>query len=290
MDQLETASAVDWLTRYADLVDTAIVKRVLRLTGADVASSCWCFHGASGRGESLTQAAPPIGVIGPADATGVSAALAECGYLSPGRPECGSVEEWQGRFRAWVSDPIESDRYGAQPMFDLRPVAGPERPFEQVKVALRDAIAQEKYFVRLLAHDCLANLPPVTFFRDQVVAESGEQTSTFELDRSTLQPLVDVARVFAAAAGRVLGASSLDRLQAASNLMPDHEAIFREAAEALRVVLYLQARVGIRQGTAGSELPPSLLSGYDRRVLKTCFRSILGLLEFTAECSWMVGK
>ncbi len=119
-----------------------------------------------------------------------------------------------------------------------------------------------------------------------MVAESGEQTELFELDRTTLQPLVDVARVIAAAAGRVLGAPTLERLQIARTFLPDHEAIFREASEALRVVLYLQARVGIRQGTSGAVLPPALLSGYDRQVLKTCFRSILHLLEFTAEGDW----
>ncbi len=58
LDQLDTASAVDWLVRYADLVDCAIFERVLRLTGADTAETCWCFYGAAGRGESLTQAAP----------------------------------------------------------------------------------------------------------------------------------------------------------------------------------------------------------------------------------------
>ena len=62
---------------------------------------------------------------------------------------------------------------------------------------------------------------------------------------------------------------------------------FREAAEALRIVLYHQARAGIRHNTNGSELSPASLSRYDRQVLKSCFRSIAHLLEFTAECEWL---
>ena len=42
----------------------------------------------------------------------------------------------------------------------------------------------------------------------------------------------------------------------ARRLLPEHEAIFREAAETLRIVLWQQGRVGISQGTDGAELPP----------------------------------
>ena len=41
------------------------------------------------------------------------------------------------------------------------------------------------------------------------------------------------------------------------------------------------------QGTPGAELPPALLSRHDRQVLKSGFRSILRLLEFTADRSWL---
>jgi hypothetical protein len=55
----------------------------------------------------------------------------------------------------------------------------------------------------------------------------------------------------------------------------------------MRVVLYQQARSGIRLQNSGSELQPSMLSHYDRQILKSGFRAILQLLEFTAEGSWV---
>ena len=62
--------------------------------------------------------------------------------------------------------------------------------------------------------------------------------------------------------------------------------MFREAAETLRIVLWLQGRVGISQGTSGAELPPALVSRHERQLLKSGFRSIHRLLEITAALSW----
>ena len=70
-------------------------------------------------------------------------------------------------------------------------------------------------------------------------------------------------------------------------LLPDHEAIFRDAADTLRIVLWQQGRVGISQGTRGAELPAALLSRYDRQVLKSGFRSLRRLVEFTGDRTWL---
>ena len=73
----------------------------------------------------------------------------------------------------------------------------------------------------------------------------------------------------------------------ARRLLPQHEAIFREAADTLSVVLWQQGRIGIRQGTSGAELPPNLLGRHDRQVLKSGFRVIHRLIELTANYEWI---
>jgi signal-transduction protein with cAMP-binding, CBS, and nucleotidyltransferase domain len=145
----------------------------------------------------------------------------------------------------------------------------------------------DRNVLHVLANDCLASLPPLTFYQDAVVDQVGEHVSIFRLDESALRPLVDVGRVFGLAGGAALGRSTLTRFETARSLLPAHERIFREAAETFRVVLWQQGRVGIIQGTTGAELPPRLLSRHDRHALKSGFRSILELLEFTAERSWL---
>jgi signal-transduction protein with cAMP-binding, CBS, and nucleotidyltransferase domain len=145
----------------------------------------------------------------------------------------------------------------------------------------------DRDFLHILANDCLASLPPLTFFQDAVVDESGEETAVFRLEHSAVLPLVDVGRVFGMAAKKVLGSSTLERFAMARTMLPEHESIFREASETLRIVLWQQGRIGISQGTSGAELPPALLSRYDRQILKSGFRSILRLLEFTADPTWL---
>src|SRR6185436_1109122 len=99
--------------------------------------------------------------------------------------------------------------------------------------------------------------------------------------------LVDVGRVFGMAANKVIGSSTLERFTMARTLMPEHESIFRQAAETFRIVLWQQGRIGINQGTSGAELPPALLSRFDRQILRNGFRSILKLIEFTADSKWL---
>ncbi|MGC4053450.1 MAG: putative nucleotidyltransferase substrate binding domain-containing protein [Paludibaculum sp.] len=175
----------------------------------------------------------------------------------------------------------------SRPFFDLRLIHGPDGPFQALESHIRAELAAETGFLQLLANDCLSNLPPLTFFRDLIVEESGEVTDRFRLETSALQPLADVARVFGLAAGRPLGASTRVRFEGAGALCPGRQSTFREAADTMSVMLFHQARAGLRLRTNGSELPLPLLSRHDRQVIKSGFRSIHRLLEFTASWEWL---
>ncbi len=296
---LTAATSVDWLARLTSVVDAAIVGRLIELAGVDESVACWCFSGAAGRAESLTLAAPALEVIVPDEKdcpaiyrayARVTAELAECGYLTPHATafehefSVASLVEWQRRYREWMADPVMTHMYRARPLFDLRPVHGPSAVLDQIGATLAGV---DVAYLRVLANDCLASLPPLTFFQDVVLNEAGEQSALFRLEHSALRPLVDVGRVFGLAAGSVLRQSTLQRFAVAGTLVPDHGSIFRDASDAFRVVLWQQGRVGISEGSGGFELPPSALSRYDRHLLKSHFRSILRLIEFTADFSWL---
>jgi signal-transduction protein with cAMP-binding, CBS, and nucleotidyltransferase domain len=164
-------------------------------------------------------------------------------------------------------------------------VLGDRAPWHDLEAAVMAAVDSD--FVQVLANDCLASLPPLTFFQDSVVDSVGEHQSTFQLERSALRPLVDVGRVFGLAGRAVLGRSTVERFDHARTRLPEHDALFREAADTFRIVLWQQGRIGITQGSQGADLPPSLLSRHDRQALKGSFRSILRLLEFTADRAWL---
>ena len=300
LDQLTSAASADWLARFTHVVDAAILARVAGLVDIDQVSASWCFAGSSGRSESLTALAPALLAVfedGVPDSEArsqyrrVLEALLECGYL-PRRDLpfdldfcAAGAGEWKTRFRDWVGDPVRQRTYRVRSLFDVRAVYGASPLWHEVKAVIAESVDRE--FLHVLATDCLASLPPLTFFQDAVVDALGEQTSTFRLEHSALRPLVDVGRVFALAARDAPGRSTVERLAIARRMLPEQDAIFRDAADTLRIVLWQQGRVGISQGTDGSELPAAALSRYDRQALKSGFPVIQKLLEFTADLTWL---
>jgi CBS domain-containing protein len=301
LQQLTSTRSVDWVGRFLYLADAALVRRLIGWSGAE-GGCCWCFCGAAGRGESLTRVPPAIVLLLPDDgdqARGRAAyarvedLLGQCGYLAhTGAPfdtsfYSASGSEWHARFDAWITDPVRAEIYRARPLFDLRPFQGPQDLWERLRTRVAGVAGHD--VVRVLANDCLASAPPLTFFRDAVVDEAGEESPVFRLEHSALLPLVDVGRVSGLAAGRAFGTSTIERFAMATDLVPEQRRMFQEAADTLRIVLWLQGRVGIAQGTDGSELPPALVSRHDRHLLRSGFRSIHQLLEFTA-ATWLEAR
>ncbi len=303
LQYLTSAASVDWLARFTHLADASILRRIVAMAGGDQLAACWCFAGSSGRAESLTRIAPQIVLVldngqarGPAlDAYDRAiASLPECDYIPRlNLPFASSfyvatLDEWNDRYRRWVSEPVREEMYRARTLFDLRPIHGQRSLWEQMSSRVTERVDTD--FLHVIANDCLASLPPLTFFQDAVVDKSGEQTTIFHLEESALRPLVDVGRVFGMAAGTVFGHSTLERLATTRTLLPNQQELFREAADTFRVVLWQQGRIGISEGTSGIDLPPALLSRHDRQILKGGFRSILRLLQFTANPEWLATR
>ena len=218
--------------------------------------------------------------------------LAECGYLPrtesslPDDQLCATVAEWQRRFTQWIEDPIANQTYLARPLFDLHPAFGAGRLWRQVWDTITTATARNPSFLKLLANDCLSALPPLTFFENAVLDESGEKSESFALEQRALLPLVEVGRVLGFEKLNLVGCSTLERLELARSGMPAHDSIFRDAADTLKVLLYLQARTGLRLDCSGAEILPAQLSRLDRQALKSAFRTIHKLLEFTTHHFW----
>ena len=296
LEQLGEPSAIDWLAAFADRINISLARRLTELAGNASDEWTWCFWGAAGRCELLVPAEPEIAVLCRDDSDvsrghqalqRLRADLAECDYLPHAAPDfdgeilCATVSIWQDRFSEWIREPIWTQMYRARPLFDLRPAWGEAEPWQRLEEAAREVIRTEPSFQKVLANDCLSELPPLTFFQDAVVDESGERTEVFALQLRALGPVVEVGRAFGIANQRILGSSTLERLELARSRMPAHDNIFREAIETLRVLLYLQARTGLRLHDSGAEILPSQLSRLDRQALKSGFRAVHNLLQFT---------
>ncbi len=298
---LTDPSAVVWVAETLSELTRLIVSRAVELTedaaGRQDATGSWVFFGAAARAELLTGAMPDVGLIyqdeddevahrlGPR----VSEALHECGYhssdnaITPANDRaCRSLAEWKDSYSRWISDPVLSGLYAGLRFFELAPVRGDGAPVEALRQHIREAVKVNESFVPILANDSMANLPPLTFFQGLVVEDDGQRTDRFDLRRSTLQPLADVGRVFALERGDTSQTRTDLRLEATRAVIEEQGELFADAANTFRVALYHHARIGLRDGTAGWEIEPRVLSKLEQQVLKNGFRTIMKLLEFTA--------
>jgi hypothetical protein len=91
-------------------------------------------------------------------------------------------------YSAKSNDPILSQMYSARRLFDLRPAVGNADSWQHLERSVREAIRSEPAFQKLLANDCLSALPPLTFFQDEVVDESGERTRSSHWNITPLVP------------------------------------------------------------------------------------------------------
>jgi CBS domain-containing protein len=310
---LSGPEALRWLAPMAAAFDSAVLRRVVELVEGALANEgvaspgldhCWVFFGSAGRSELLTLYDLDHGLVydDPAPdqqraARGyflelgrrVSAALAACGFVTTAKAivaghqsACRAVGEWQRAFSHWISDPVESCVYRATSFFDLRPVHGDCRLVERLERHIHAEEARSPAFVPLLVGDSMANLPPLTFFRGLVIDDDGGYTEVLDLQRATLQPIVDIARALALDRGGYQSPMTLERLQA---LVPENDAaaaLIEETAAAFRNALYHRARTGLTTGTDGSRVDPSKLTRLEQNLLKSGFRTVLRLMEYMA--------
>ncbi|WP_295884710.1 putative nucleotidyltransferase substrate binding domain-containing protein [uncultured Thiohalocapsa sp.] len=303
--------ATRWLAPMAGAFNAAVLRRVVGLVEGALAEQglehpgldhCWVFFGAAARNELFTRHDLDVGLIyddpDPDRARTarayylelgrrVGAALSACGFdvsakaISPGHATaCRSVHEWERAFTDWIAQPIESCVYRATSLFDMRPVQGDCRLVDRLESHIQGEEDRHPEFVPLLLEDSMANLPPLTFFRGLVVDDEGGYREVLDLQRATLQPVVDIARALALDCGRQ-APTTLERLQV---LSPEDDAaalLIEETAAAFRNALYHRARTGYTAGSDGSRVDPSKLTRLEQNLLKSGFRTVLRLMEYT---------
>ncbi len=307
--ELSSPEALDGCACTATELFSVTFRKAVALAQSDLAETLpnhsWLFFGSAGRGELLTRFGLATGIVFQSDEDGDAASdreallgvagrvhevLTTCGFrfsvIAPTADDsrwCQSLDDWKANYTDWIRSPILSHAYSALPLFDARLGDGDSTLFSQLAEHIRTEVASDANFVPLMANDSLANLPPMTFYQGLVVQDDGEQTEVLDLWESVLQPLVDVGRVLALDLGASRAASSVERLAEASRSIPVAERILDDAQEAFRFALYIQSTRGLRSGDAGNRVFPRDLEKTDQQRMKSAFRSILALLEFTAE-------
>ncbi len=308
---VEGEAPIEWLTNFVAQVDRMLTEQAITLAKEKLAAKglaepsvpwAWVAMHSEGRKERLLRSNQRTGIIYADPAPGVAvvpmmlwfselanevgATLSVCRFpLDPwGRMAsnplwCQPLSVWKKHFRTWIHHPVESDIVTRVPFFDLRAVTGQRSLVAQLRHAIEDEIADCADFVPLMAKDALANLPPVTVYRDSVLDASGEVSDTINTKTNALSPLVDVARVFALSLGLKEATFTPDRFRKAALALPQYAGLFEEAVEAFDHALKLQTRVGLQRGDNARLVRPDELTPIEIQRIKGIFRTVGRLME-----------
>ncbi len=310
---LDNEAPIDWLADFVTEVDGAVVERAIQLAMNELKgrglhppplSFCWMAFHSEGRRERFLRSAQRTGLIyedpSPAQtdaartyfhrlASEVTFILTQTGLPLDPHEEmanqnkwCQPVSAWKEYFSRWIEHPVESNILLRTPFFDLRPVWGNADLVVSLHRHIHDKLSENPHFIPLLANDAIANLPPMTIFRDSVMDQAGILWTCVDTKLHALLPLVDTARVFALQYGLFSHTATMDRFERMAELMPEHKRLFEEATEVTRFALALQTQFGLRRGDNGQFIKPGEISLIDRERLKNVFRLIVKLMEFSA--------
>ncbi|MEM9227507.1 MAG: DUF294 nucleotidyltransferase-like domain-containing protein, partial [Verrucomicrobiota bacterium] len=313
-EYLETEVEMDFLMRFVAEVDGVVLERTLRLA-TDILEAqglsspdvpyCWLAMHSEGRRERLIRSSQRTALVYAEPPSGqeryvrrwflhlaeeVSHLLASCGFafdtgsrMASNTRWCQSLKTWMSYYSRWIHNPIDSNIISLTPFFDLRAVYGDSSLATRLRQHIQDEIASNPSFIPLLANDAMANLPPVTIFRDSVMDKEGILWTSIDTKMHAMYPLVDVGRVFALQNGLQDCTNTVQRYRRMAEIMPGHSEIFLAASDAMRKALSMQSLIGHRRGDAGQFIRPHELNKIDQERLKSIFRTIVGLLDFSSQ-------
>lgn len=218
----------------------------------------------------------------------VNDGLDACGFrYCPGKVMAGTPA-WRQTCRGWVSTfegwMRHTDNMGAMlaaNFLDLRVVFGDASLLTPLHETVVHECARNEGFLARMTAKALENRPPLGFFRNLLLAGSGEHAHTFDIKRGGLIPITDLARIHALSAG-LAEIGTVARLRAAAGhaTLSSEAALELEEAFAFLGGLRLRHQAGqIRHGLPPDNfIAPEALTALERTQLKAVF-VVIGRLQ-----------
>lgn len=284
-------------TLVCDAVTRRLIEFALARLGAPPVPFAWVATGSQGRGELTLHSdqdnalllddsfdSAGHGEYFAALASDVNQGLDACGYVRcPGDVMASNprwrqpVAEWRRYFLDWITHTVHKSATLAANFLDMRTVWGSDGPRQQLMSDVRRRAAGEGIFIAYLAGHALGNQPPIGFFRNFVLVRSGDHEGKLNLKTHGLLPIVDLARVYAVAAGAE-SVATLARLQEAAGRGRLTEEGSDNLQAAFEFIWMLRARHQAdqlrRNLEADNFVAPDELNSLERKHLKDAFAAI----------------
>jgi len=304
---LAQGARAELLTHTITSLNDALTRRLFALIeprfDLDGAQWCWLSLGSEGRRERTVASDQDNAVIFHCEegnreevrgrllqaAQAVNRGLAALGFpLCPGKimagnPECClSVEEWRGRFGAWVREPTPEALLNANIFFDFRPLGRDFALAAELRDWLNSVIPGNRLFLGMLVANALQAEPPLGMIR-AFRTDDGEAPGTIDLKTQGTRIFVDAARALALGLG-IGETNTAQRLRLAGKRMNAEERDTEALLDAFQFLQMLRLRVqrgllepawqgagpepGVEAHASRNRLDPYALNELDQRVLR----------------------
>ena len=301
-NMLAQGVGAEQLTQFISALNDALTRRVLQLNlekhNFDGIEWAWLAFGSEGRDEQTFSTDQDNGIVfacadEPATvdalrqrflafALDVNKDLDRCGFplckgnIMASNPQwCLSLDEWKDQFSTWIRQPQADALLNATIFFDFRPLFGKEELAEAMRRHLLAQTSSNPMFLRAMAHNALDVEPPLGKIRDFLTDLEPGHPGKIDLKKYGSRIFVDVARIYALAAG-VHNTNSVQRLRVASQRLSIKAEEINAVLEGLNFIQLLRLQHQYLEGEPGTQgdnlINPDNLNELDRRILKESFR------------------
>ena len=292
------------LTQFISALNDALTRRILQLNlenhAFDGIDWAWLAFGSEGRDEQTFSTDQDNGIVfAPAEgadpaavdvlkqrflafARDVNQDLDRCGFplckgnIMASNPQwCLTLDEWKEQFGTWIRQPHPDALLNATIFFDFRPLFGKAELAEAMRRHLLALTASNPMFLRAMAKNALDVEPPLGKIRDFLTDLEPDHPGKIDLKKYGSRIFVDVARIYAMAAG-VHNTNSIQRLRLASQRLNIRNDEINAVLEGLNFIQLLRLQHQYLAGEPGVQgdnlIDPDTLNELDRRILKESFR------------------
>lgn len=225
-------------------------------------------------------------------ATYVNHGLADCdyplcsgGYMASNPRWNQPLEQWKGYYKDWVTQGETEALLNATVFMDIRCIHGSEALFDDLHLYLHSLTGDNHRFLALLVANSLRIRPPLSIFKNFVLIRDGEHKNMLNLKKRGVNPLVDLGRVYALAAGDTQTTNTLERFEVAKEKGIINQETYADVVGAYQFISRVRVKYQLSSGEQGEEfthhIEPDALTQFERNHLKEAFLIIAQLQEAT---------
>lgn len=300
--------AISFISAIMTELNDEIIHRAIELSEQEMADEgyeapragfCWMALGSEGRGEQLLRTDQDNALVFenvPEEeyeatkayylelAGRVTHKLNQVGFeycpadMMASNPDwCLSLEQWKLQFSHWIKEPEPKAVMYCTIFFDYRGVYGKVELTEALTEHIFESLDGQSVFMSFLAKNALENPPPLTFFRNFVVENSGEHKDKFDIKARAMMPLADAARVLMLNARLSSINNTFRRFDKLAEMEPKNKELYEQASDAYEILMRYRALHGLKMKNSGRYFDPSKMTKMERINLRNSFQPIKAL-------------